>query len=154
MRYARRLQRNASTTLFRASTMFTARQLLPKFFGYTGAVGRVGDNIELTNASRNSLLIYKNMIDYVAVSDWVRFTEQFTASPKLHDKIDGSNLRRGAVSVWRDSLMAIRNGKRSCSDSADIKVKVRGNSTDRSDRMFGQKRRTDGNISRRMRGAA
>jgi 5-methylcytosine-specific restriction endonuclease McrA len=51
------------------------------------------------------------LIDYVAVSGWVRFTEQFTAAPKLHDKIDGSNLRRGVVSVWRDSLMAIQNGK-------------------------------------------
>jgi HNH endonuclease len=85
--------------------------ITPEIFRYTGAVGHVGDNIELTNASRNFLLVYKNMIDYVAVSGWVRFTEQFTASPKLHDKIDGSNLRRGAVSVWRDSLMAIQNGE-------------------------------------------
>src|SRR5262249_44502415 len=85
--------------------------IAPEIFRYTGTVGRVGDNIELTKARRNFLLVYKKLIDYVAVSGWVRFTEQFTAAPKLHDKIDGSNLRRGAVSVWRDPLMAIQNGK-------------------------------------------
>jgi hypothetical protein len=85
--------------------------ITPDIFRYTGTVGRVGENIELTNASRNFLMVYKKLIDYVAVSGWVRFTEQFTAAPKLHDKIDGSNLRRGAVALWRDSLMAIQNGK-------------------------------------------
>jgi hypothetical protein len=85
--------------------------ITPEIFRYTGTVGRVGDSIELTNASRNFLLVYKKLIDYVAVSGWVRFTEQFTAAPKLHDKIDGSNLRRAAVSVWRDSLMALQNSK-------------------------------------------
>jgi hypothetical protein len=85
--------------------------ITPEIFRYNGTIGRVGDNIELTNASRDFLLVYKKLIDYVAVSGWVRFTEQFTAAPKLHDKIDGSNLRRGAVSVWRDSLVPIQNGK-------------------------------------------
>jgi hypothetical protein len=85
--------------------------ITPEIFRYTGTVGRVGESIELTNASRNFLLVYKKLIDYVAVSGWVRFTEQFTAAPKLHDKIDGSNLRRGAVSVWRETLMALQNGK-------------------------------------------
>ncbi len=85
--------------------------ITPAIFRHTGTVGRVGDFIELTNASRNFLLVYKKLIDYVAVSGWVRFTEQFTAAPKLHDKIDGSNLRRGAVSLWRESLMALQNGK-------------------------------------------
>ena len=85
--------------------------ITPEIFQYTGTVGRVGTNIQLTNASRNFLLVYKKLIDYVAVSGWVRFTEQFTAAPKLHDKIDGSNLRRGAVSVWRDLLIGVQNGK-------------------------------------------
>jgi hypothetical protein len=31
--------------------------------------------------------------------------------PKLHDKIDNTNLRRGAVSVWCDTLTAIQKGK-------------------------------------------
>jgi hypothetical protein len=57
--------------------------ITPEIFRYTGTVGRVGDNIELTNASRNFLLVYKKLIDYIAVSGWVRFTEQFTAAPKL-----------------------------------------------------------------------
>ncbi len=78
--------------------------ITPEIFRYAGKVGRAGDTIELTKASRTFLLDYKSLIDYVAVSGWVRFTEQFTAAPKLHDKIDGSNLRRGSVSVWRASL--------------------------------------------------
>jgi hypothetical protein len=85
--------------------------ITPDIFGYTGVVGRAGDTIELTSDSRRFLTAYANLIDYVAVSGWVRFTEQFTAAPKLHDKIDGSNLRRGAVSAWRDSLRALQEGK-------------------------------------------
>src|SRR5215469_1009502 len=85
--------------------------ITPEIFRYTGIVGRVCDTIELTSDSRRFLTAYSKLIDYVAVSGWVRFTEQFTAAPKLHDKIDGSNLRRGAVSVWRDPLMTLQNGK-------------------------------------------
>jgi HNH endonuclease len=85
--------------------------IAPEIFRYTGTVGRVGDNIQLTDASRRFLLVYKKLIDYIAVSGWVRFTEQFTAAPKLHDKIDGSSMRRGAVSVWREPLIAIQQGK-------------------------------------------
>jgi len=85
--------------------------ITPEIFRYTGIVGRVCDTIELTSDSRRFLTAYSKLIDYVAVSGWVRFTEQFTAAPKLHDKIDGSNLRRGAVSVWRDSLMELQERK-------------------------------------------
>jgi hypothetical protein len=84
--------------------------ITPKIFQYTGKIGKVDDTIQLTSMSRKFLIDYQKLIDYVAVSGWVRFTEQFTAAPKLHDKIDGSNLRRGAVSVWRNSLRAIQNG--------------------------------------------
>jgi hypothetical protein len=38
----------------------------------------------------------------------VRFTEEFTSAPKLHDKIDGTNLKRGAVSQWRVPLESIQ----------------------------------------------
>jgi hypothetical protein len=34
--------------------------ITPEIFRYAGTVGRVGDNVELTNASRNFLLVYKN----------------------------------------------------------------------------------------------
>jgi hypothetical protein len=85
--------------------------ITPEIFRYTGTVGRAGDTIELTSDSTRFVTAYAKLIDYVAVSGWVRFTEQFTAAPKLHDKIEGLNLRRGAVSVWRDSLMAIQEGK-------------------------------------------
>jgi hypothetical protein len=85
--------------------------ITPKIFSYFGKVGRVADVIELTADSRRFLIEYAKLIDYVAVSGWVRFTEQFTSAPRLHDKIDGANFRRGAISAWRTTLMTIQNGK-------------------------------------------
>lgn len=71
-------------------------------FFRTGREGKAGDTIELTNRSRQFLINYKNLIDYVAVSGWVLFTEGYTSASKLHDKIDGTNLTKGAVSQWRE----------------------------------------------------
>ena len=86
-------------------------EISPKIFQYTGKVGRADNTIRLTSLSRKFLIEYKKLIDYVAVSGWVRFTEQFTAAPKLHDKISGDILKRGDVSAWCDTLMAVQNGK-------------------------------------------
>jgi HNH endonuclease len=83
----------------------------PPIFTFTGRAGKVGDTIELTNGGRRFLIEYKKLVDYVAVSGWVRFTEEFTSAPKLHDKIDGSNLKRGAVSQWRASLGEIQHAR-------------------------------------------
>jgi len=83
----------------------------PKIYTYTGKEGRAGELVELTGESRQFLIEYRRLVDYVAVSGWVRFTEQFTAAPKLHDKIDGTTVRRGAVSQWRNALLEIQNGK-------------------------------------------
>ena len=63
--------------------------IAPYIFNYTGSEGRVGDLIELTPEGGRFLIEYRKLIDYVAVSGWVRFTEQFTSAPKLHDKIEG-----------------------------------------------------------------
>jgi hypothetical protein len=65
----------------------------------------------LTDGGREFLIHYRKLVDYVAVSGWVRFTEGFTSAPRLHDKIDGSELKRGPVSKWREALMAIQNGR-------------------------------------------
>jgi len=65
----------------------------------------------LTNDGRQFLIDYQDLIDYVAVSGWVRFTEQFTSAPRLHDKIAGTRVKRGAVSQWRDLLRVMQNGK-------------------------------------------
>ena len=43
-----------------------------------------------------------------------------TSAPRLHDKIDGANLRRGAVSRFRNSLMAIQNGRCFYNESHDM----------------------------------
>jgi hypothetical protein len=75
------------------------------------APGKAGDGIKLTDGGRQFLVNYKKLIDYVAVSGWVRFTEGFTSAPRLHDKIDGAELKRGSASQWRDSLMAIQSRK-------------------------------------------
>jgi HNH endonuclease len=74
----------------------------------------------VTANGRRFLIDYGRLVDYIAVSGWVRFTESFTSAPRLHDKIDGANLRRGAVSQWRDSLMALQNGRCFYDDSHDM----------------------------------
>jgi CRISPR/Cas system Type II protein with McrA/HNH and RuvC-like nuclease domain len=38
----------------------------------------------------------------------------------LHDKIDGTNLKKGAVSQWRDSLWVMQNGKCFYDESHDM----------------------------------
>jgi hypothetical protein len=81
--------------------------ITPKIFTHFGTEGHAGDVIELTEGGRRFLVEYRRLIEYVAISGWVRFTEQFTSAPRLHDKIDGTNLRRGSVSGWRGSLTAI-----------------------------------------------
>jgi hypothetical protein len=85
--------------------------ILPPIYTFTGRIGKVGDAIELTDSSRQFLIDYEKLVDYVAVSGWVRFTERFTSATRLHDKIDDTKLVRGAVSQWRDALMAMQNGK-------------------------------------------
>jgi HNH endonuclease len=83
----------------------------PKIFTFTGKIGAAGDTIELTKGGRQFLIDYRKLVDYVAVSGWVRFTEDFTSAPKLHDKIGGTNAQRRAVSQWRKPLLEIQNGK-------------------------------------------
>lgn len=92
----------------------------PSIFTFSTNTGRSGEAIELTKGGREFLIDHRKLIDYVAVSGWVRFTEQFTSAPRLHDKIDGANVVRGAVSRWRDVLMAIQNGKCFYGDDHDM----------------------------------
>jgi HNH endonuclease len=94
--------------------------IAPAIFTFTGREGKAGDTIRLTNGGRQFLIDYKKLVDYVAVSGWVRFTEAFTSAPRLHDKIDGTNVRKGAVSQWRASLTAIQGGKCFYDDSHDM----------------------------------
>jgi hypothetical protein len=85
--------------------------IAPKIYDYTGTEGRTGDIIVLTDEGRRFLIEYRGLIDFVAVSGWVRFTEQFTSAPKLHDKIEGTKAHRGSVSHWRNALVEIQKGK-------------------------------------------
>ena len=48
-----------------------------------------------TKGGRQFLIDYGKLVDYLAVSGWVQFTEGFTSAPRLHDKIEGGNLKRG-----------------------------------------------------------
>ena len=84
-------------------------EIEPKIFTFTGKPGKAGDVVKLTDGGREFLIRYTKLVDYVAVSGWVRFTEGFTSAPRLHDKIDGSDLKRGPVSRWREALMVIQN---------------------------------------------
>ena len=114
------LNRKPSTMSSLDSTLFTASQSLPRFFTFIGKIGKAGDPIELTRGGRQFLIDYKKLVDYVAVSAWVRFTEQFTSAPRLYDKIDGANLQRSNVSRWRKSLTALQNGQCFYDESHDM----------------------------------
>jgi hypothetical protein len=83
-------------------------EIAPPIFKYTGHAGRAGDVIELTTDSRQFLITYRKLIEYVATSGWVRFTERFTSAPRLHDKIGGTPPRRGALARWRAVLYEIQ----------------------------------------------
>src|SRR5271166_1390952 len=56
--------------------------IVPAVFTFTGKIGKAGDPIELTQGGRQFLIDYKKLVDYVAVSGWVRFTEQFTSAAR------------------------------------------------------------------------
>ena len=92
----------------------------PAIFTFVKANGKSGETIKLTSGGRQFLLDYKNLIDYVAISGWVRFSEQFTSAPKLHDKIDGTAVKRGAISQWCSFLMSVQNGKCFYNNSHDM----------------------------------
>jgi hypothetical protein len=47
----------------------------PVIFTFTGTEGKAGETIELTKGGRRFLIEYRKLVDYVAVSGWVRFTE-------------------------------------------------------------------------------
>jgi hypothetical protein len=96
------------------------RPIAPEIFTFTGTIGKVGEAIELTEGSRRFLIDHEKLIDYIAVSGWVRFTERFTSAPRLHDKINGTKLVRGAVLRWRDTLMAMQNGRCFYGESHDM----------------------------------
>jgi hypothetical protein len=94
--------------------------ITPEIFTFTGMPGKAGDTIELTHGGRQFLIDYRRLVDYVAVSGWVRFTEGFTSAPKLHDKIDGSDLKKGSVFRWRGSLLVMQNGRCFYDDSHEM----------------------------------
>ena len=82
----------------------------PAIFTPVQREGNVDDTVELTSGGRQFLIKYRKLIDYVAVSGWVRFTEGFTSAPRLHDKIEGVTVRK-AVSQWRDLLTLMQGGR-------------------------------------------
>jgi hypothetical protein len=69
-------------------------QISAKLFTFSGQIGKVGNEIELTNAGRQFLIQYRKLIDYVAIAGWVRFTERFTSAPRLYDKISGVKVKK------------------------------------------------------------
>lgn len=94
--------------------------ITPAIFTFTGTEGKAGDTIELTKGGRQFLIDNGKIVDSVAVSGWVRFTEAFTSAPRLHDKISGISVTRGSVSKWRKSLLAMQYGKCFYNESHDM----------------------------------
>ena len=57
--------------------------IAPVIFTFTQEKGKAGGTIELTNGGRQFLIDYKKLVDYVAISGWVRFTEAIHIRPKV-----------------------------------------------------------------------
>jgi hypothetical protein len=85
--------------------------VIPAIYSFTGREGNAGDTIELTKGGRQFLIDNGKLVDYIATSGWVRFSESYTSAPRLHDKIGGAKLKRGSVSNWRNSLMTLQSGE-------------------------------------------
>jgi hypothetical protein len=85
--------------------------ITPQVYTFVGRAGKVEDEIVLTDDGRSILKEYGPLIDYLAVSGWVRFTEASTTAPKLHEKIAGTRVRRRSLVAWRNALRALQDGK-------------------------------------------
>jgi hypothetical protein len=64
--------------------------IAPAIFTFSGRKGKAGDTIELTNGGRQFLIDYKKLVDYVAVSGWVRFTESLSENIRRDYKVFGA----------------------------------------------------------------
>src|SRR5215471_3820881 len=106
-----RIERDAFDDVIPRFHIVSGAPIAPPSYTFTGRPGKTGDTINLTDGGRRFLVDYARVVDYVAVSAWVRFTEAFTSAPRLHDKISGARVKRAAVSRWRNTLMVIQNGK-------------------------------------------
>ena len=105
-----RVEREAFDDVIPRFHIVRGTPVAPPIFTFSGKPGKAGNIIELTDGSRQFLVENKRLIDYVAVSGWVRFTEQFTSAPKLHDKIENSK-KRGTVSQYREPLKSMQHAR-------------------------------------------
>jgi len=49
--------------------------------------------------------------DAFSLARTVKDLEGFSSAPRLHDKIEGGDLKRGPITQWRNALTAIQGGK-------------------------------------------
>jgi hypothetical protein len=111
LRLIDRIERHAFDDVIPRFHTVHGEKIAPPIFTFANHAGRGGDAITLTGDSREFLIAYGKLIEYVAVSGWVRFTERFTSAPRLHDKIGGTPPRRNALTRWRETLLKIQDGK-------------------------------------------
>ena len=64
--------------------------MTPSIYTFTGVPGNVEDVITLTGDGRNVLITHRDLLDYIAVSGWVRFTESFTTAQDCTTRFPGS----------------------------------------------------------------
>jgi hypothetical protein len=114
-----RVEREAFDDVIPRFHIVRDRPTVSPIFTFAGKPGKAGATIELTHGGRQFLIDNKRHVDYVAVSGWVRFTEQFTSAPRLHDKIENSK-KRGAVAQWREPLKAIQHARCFYDESHDM----------------------------------
>jgi HNH endonuclease len=116
-----RVERDAFDDVIPRFHIVRGRPIVPPIYTFVGKPGKAGDTIELTKGGRQFLIDNKGLVDYVAISGWVRFTEQFTSAPKLHDKIE-NNKKRGAVSRYSESLKMLQHARCFYDESHDMSL--------------------------------
>jgi hypothetical protein len=83
----------------------------PSFFTHTAGDGKSGKEITLLPEAVDFLVTHAELIEYMAVSGWVAFTEKISSAPRLFTKLAGKKVTRKSLSAWREILVWLQQGR-------------------------------------------
>jgi len=80
-------------------------------FTHQGDMGKSCGEICLTDDALDFLISNAQLLDFIAIAGWTKFTEAVSSSPKLFSKLSGEQPKRGNLVTWRESLSILQEGK-------------------------------------------
>ena len=86
-------------------------QVVPVLFTHGAIAGRTCSELVLQEGARSFLKSHDQLLDYMAVAAWVRFTENYSSSPKLFLKLSGESPKRTSLKSWQESLFILQGGQ-------------------------------------------